>query len=111
MGVPRIAETFLATVSALRAVWRCGVAMRVIRARHSYMSDLVRRRGELHCHRRVIRFLWNLSQVMITKGIFSPRAVFVEVGSSLGDCMLAAAALLPEGSLHGVAFEAEPLSA
>jgi len=50
MGTPKLAHAFVAAASARNGLtWRCGVAMRVLRTRESFMSDLVRRRGFAAC--------------------------------------------------------------
>eukprot|EP00929_Paragymnodinium_shiwhaense_P119290 TRINITY_DN91180_c0_g1_i1.p1 TRINITY_DN91180_c0_g1~~TRINITY_DN91180_c0_g1_i1.p1 ORF type:complete len:617 (-),score=57.64 TRINITY_DN91180_c0_g1_i1:36-1886(-) len=97
---PKVATAMISVEN--RKIWRCAVAMRLLTSRDSWMSDVVRARGELHCS---TSFLYRVK----TWGERGSRPMtVVEVGASLGDCMLAAATFLPEGWLHGYAFEADP---
>jgi len=87
--------------------WRCSVAMRILR-RRTFYSDNIRAQCALHCNRVVINALWRLGQRAAAAGPTAPRVRFVDVGASIGDCALAAAALVPEGHLQGLALEADP---
>jgi len=109
-GVPSRVRAAVAAGAARHGLgWRCSVALRLLRTRESFMSSFVRARGELHCPRYVTATLWRLGQA-VAAGPSSGTVAFVDVGASLGDCMLVAATLLPEGTLRGITFEADSLA-
>eukprot|EP00929_Paragymnodinium_shiwhaense_P115412 TRINITY_DN84262_c0_g1_i1.p1 TRINITY_DN84262_c0_g1~~TRINITY_DN84262_c0_g1_i1.p1 ORF type:complete len:638 (-),score=63.47 TRINITY_DN84262_c0_g1_i1:45-1958(-) len=87
--------------------WGCALAIRLLRSRASWMSDVSRGRGELHCS---FSFLYRMKKFGEANTAKQP-VLIVEVGASLGDCMLAAAALIPDGQLRAYAFEADRPSA
>mmetsp|Transcript_219 Transcript_219/g.642 ORF Transcript_219/g.642 Transcript_219/m.642 type:complete len:324 (+) Transcript_219:3-974(+) len=85
--------------------WRCAVAIRLLRGRH-LISDYIRRHRALYCAEEVLEVLWAAAEAAASGGSCPFR--FVDVGASLGDCTLAAAALLPEGCLQGMALDGDP---
>eukprot|EP00931_Biecheleriopsis_adriatica_P016378 TRINITY_DN12085_c0_g1_i4.p1 TRINITY_DN12085_c0_g1~~TRINITY_DN12085_c0_g1_i4.p1 ORF type:complete len:559 (+),score=64.94 TRINITY_DN12085_c0_g1_i4:80-1756(+) len=71
--------------------------MRVER-RPNLMSDNVRNRCGIMCNSRILEVLYRFRDSRMVK--------YVDIGAAIGDCMLAAATIVPAGKLSGVAFEA-----
>jgi len=74
------------------------------------ISAKVRSFGQLDCSAEVLKVLWRLGHAaaaaLVRGG--APVVRYVDVGTSLGDCALAASGLLPWGTLRGVALDADP---
>lgn len=71
------------------------------------ISAKVRSFGQLDCGRDVLHTLWQQGLAVAASGTLARKFRYVDVGASLGDCSLAAAALLPWGALSAVAFDAD----
>jgi len=69
------------------------------------MGGMVRVRGELHCSIMLKRVLWRHGRIASTTPDSKP-VHYVDVGTGLGDCMLVAASVIPEGKLRGLAIDA-----
>lgn len=84
--------------------------MRLPQSRHYLMSRFVRARNEVHCSGTVTELLLEFRAAVLASDRSAP-VQFVEVGAGFGDCMLAAASLLPAGKFRGIAFEPVPVMA
>ncbi|CAK0873822.1 unnamed protein product [Prorocentrum cordatum] len=83
---------------------RCGVAVRTV-ARRTLLGDRLRAHCRLQCETPVVEVLWSHAQRVLDAEPGSQVFHFVDVGAHHGDCFLAAVALMPEGSLRGLAVE------
>ena len=72
-----------------------------------FLSDSIRSECLARCSRSVVGTLRQLSEVLVGVVAKTPLA-FVDAGSAMGECMLSAAFMLPEGRLRGLALEASP---
>ena len=72
------------------------------------LNDNFRSKCNVTCPKAVPGLLGEVSELFT--GQSAPRApfVYVDVGAALGDCMMSASFLFPEGRLRGIAFEAIP---
>ncbi|CAE6948932.1 unnamed protein product [Symbiodinium sp. CCMP2456] len=72
-----------------------------------FLSDSIRSECLARCSKSVIRTLRHLSGALVGFVAKTPLT-YVDAGAAMGECMLSAAFMLPEGRLRGLAFEALP---
>ena len=104
-----VARSLTAAVSRSNSL-RCTSAIRLPTTRKNPMSNFVRGRKEVHCGLKISSLLWQFRKALEVSRV-GERMYFVEVGAGFGDCMLSAAAIIPNGRLRGIAFEAHPVLA
>lgn len=92
--------------------WRTGIAVRTL-GRRTMLSDNLHARCHVTCPTLVVQVLWEHGRAVAAEAIRSSTPVLrvVDLGASLGDCALVAAAVIPDGHYHGLAFEAHPEAA
>ncbi|CAE7229374.1 unnamed protein product [Symbiodinium sp. KB8] len=76
-------------------------------ADRDFLSDSIRSECMLRCSKSVVRTLRQLSGAVVGFVAKTPLT-YVDAGAAMGECMLLAAFMLPEGRLRGLAFEALP---
>lgn len=89
--------------------WRTGIAMRTL-GRRTMLSDNLHARCHVTCPVLVVQVLWEHGKAAAAS-VHSRILRVVDLGASLGDCVLIAAAVIPDGLYHGLAFEAHPEAA
>eukprot|EP00927_Polykrikos_kofoidii_P053893 TRINITY_DN48418_c0_g1_i1.p1 TRINITY_DN48418_c0_g1~~TRINITY_DN48418_c0_g1_i1.p1 ORF type:complete len:665 (-),score=75.37 TRINITY_DN48418_c0_g1_i1:107-2101(-) len=94
------------------------IVMRVLRSRDAdaLLSKNIVTRCYVMCSPILSQLMYRQAEALAQAGLYAnPRrgspVRFVDVGAALGDCMLTAATLFPDGQLRGLAFEANPQSA
>jgi len=82
--------------------------MRLLPREDHLTSTKVRATNELDCSLEVLGAMKNLQDMRRSGDLRSFPVRFVDVGSNLGDCSLAASLVFPEGSLQALAVDADP---
>ncbi|CAE7245210.1 unnamed protein product, partial [Symbiodinium sp. CCMP2456] len=72
-----------------------------------FLSDSIRSECLARCENSVLGVLRQVSDILLRSDVKAPF-FYVDAGAALGECMLSAAFLVPEGRLRGLAFEALP---
>ncbi|CAE7657097.1 unnamed protein product [Symbiodinium sp. CCMP2456] len=83
-----------------------GLTMFHIGSDRDVMSDSIRSGCFARCSNSVIDLLNRVSEVLVD--LPATTFTYVDAGAAMGECMLSAAFLLPDGRLRGLAFEALP---
>eukprot|EP00439_Symbiodinium_sp_Y106_P053297 s3047_g7.t1 len=76
-------------------------------ADRDFLSDSIRSECLARCENSVLAVLRQVSDIVLRFDVKAPFT-YVDAGAALGECMLSAAFILPEGRLRGLAFEALP---
>ncbi|CAE7222843.1 unnamed protein product [Symbiodinium necroappetens] len=73
------------------------------------LNDNFRSKCNVTCPKAVLGLLGEVSELFMGQSVPRTPFVYVDVGAALGDCMMSASFLFPEGRLQGIAFEAIPV--
>ena len=111
MRLPPVQFTNSTSPSGVEVLWRCYLAMRTLRAPDHVTSMRVWARSTIPCAVSILDvFALYVPAALAcwqSKSRNCPRVRYVDVGSNLGDCALAATGVFPEGSLIALAVDGD----